>query len=342
MLFLRKYLVALTLAIAAGVALITAITFWLQSARDARQAYTPLAHMTVALPNLVSCGAFYVAMDQGMFEQHGLKVTVTPFAMGKLALEAVKRGNADVGVMADTAFMFSVMHGDNLATLGTVFGSRRNIAVVAHKDSGIITAHDLIGKTVATVSGTNNQYFLDALLVANNVDRSSVNIIYLKPDELVPMLQNRKIDAATLWHPTFFKAQKAINSPLTRIYGDDIFVFRFLLGGKSDYLAEHTIETRKLLAALDEANQFIHAHPEKAKAIIGKAIGLDASLLANDFDPTNFTLTLDQTLLLALDEQTRWATKRNLLPMSPTPNYIEFMRPALLESVRADAVKIIN
>jgi NitT/TauT family transport system substrate-binding protein len=200
----------------------------------------------------------------------------------------------------------------------------------------------MIGKSVATVAGTNNQYFLDALLVVGHVDRSSVNIVYLRPDELVSSLKDGKIDAATLWHLTFYKAQQALGTPMTRIYGDDVFVFRFLLAGKSDYVAQHTKPMRALLEALDESNQFIYAHPTQAKAIIGKALGLDPATLADDFDPTNFTLSLDQILLLALDEQTRWAVRRNLAPIGTQPNYLDFMRPSLLASVRADAVKIIR
>jgi len=302
----------------------------------------PPTRIRVALPTLVSSGAFYIGLDQGYFEKRHLQVELQPFAMGRLALGAVKSGNADLAVMADTAFMFSANQGGKLATLGTVFASRRNIAVVSPRGSGINSAHDLIGKTVATVTGTNNQYFLDALLVASHVDRSSVNIVYLPADQLVSSLKERKIDAATLWHPTFYKAQQALGTPITRIYGDDIFVFRFLLGGTREYLTQHAAPMRELLAALDEGNQFIHAHPAEAKNIIGQALGLDPVTLANDFDPTDFTLSLDQTLLLALDEQTRWAIKRKLIAEETAPNYLDYMLTAPLESVRPDAVKIIQ
>jgi|GEM_PF-2877267 len=302
----------------------------------------PPVTIRVALPTLVSCGAFYVGLDQGYFAKRNLQVTVEPFTMGRLALAAVKSDNADLAVMADTAFMFSAIHGDKLATLGTVFASRRNIAVVSRQGSGINSARDLIGKNIATVTGTNNQYFLDELLVASHVDRSLVNIVYLPPEQLVSSLKEGKIDAATLWHPTFYKAQQALGAPITRIYGDDIFVFRFLLAGKSDYVTQQSKSMRDLLEALDESNKFIYAHPAQARVIIGKTLGLDPATLANDFDPTDFTLTLDQTLLLALDEQTRWAVRRNLAPEGTQPNYLDFMHSAPLASVRADAVKIIQ
>jgi ABC-type nitrate/sulfonate/bicarbonate transport system substrate-binding protein len=302
----------------------------------------PLSPIAIAVPTLVSSGAVYVAIDQGMFEKHGLQVTVQPFAMGKLAMAAVKRGDANLSVMADTAFMFSVMRGEGFAVLGTLFASRRNMAVVARSESDIHTAKDLVGKTVATVASTNNQFFLDALLLANGVERSSVNIVFLKPDELVPQLQSGKIDAATLWHPNFFQAQQALGGHATRIYGDDVFVFRFLLGGKADYLNAHPIEMQEILASIDDANRFIREQPIKAKSIIGKAMGLNESILASDFNPTDYTLSLDQTLLLALDDQTRWAMKRGLAPEKALPNYLDLMQAAPLEAVRIDAVRLIQ
>lgn len=338
--FLRVRLAALLLIIAIlGVA---CAAYWLRANQQDDPTAMPSTAIRVALPTLVSCGAFYVGLDRGFFAKRNLQVTVQPFAMGRLALNAVKTDNADLAVMADTAFMFSVIRGDKLATLGTVFASRRNIAVVSRQDSGIHSAHDLIGKNVATVNGTNNQYFLDALLVSGNVDRSLVNIVYLPPDQLVSSLKEGKIDAATLWHPTFYKAQQALGMPITRIYGDDIFVFRFLLGGKSDYVKQNSKTMRELLEALDESNKFIYAHPTQARSIIGNALGLDPATLANDFDPTDFKLSLDQTLLLALDEQTRWAVRRNMAPEGTQPNYLDFMQQAPLASVRADAVKIIQ
>jgi NitT/TauT family transport system substrate-binding protein len=338
--FFRTQLAVVLLILATMVSAGT--TYWLRANKQVAAKTTSLTQVRVALPTLVSCGAFYVGLHQGYFAKRNLQVTVQPFAMGRLALAAVKSDNADLAVMADTAFMFSVIQGDKLATLGTVFASRRNIAIVSRQSSGIRNAHDLIGRNVATVTGTNNQYFLDALLVANHVDRASVNIVYLRPDELVSSLKDGKIDAATLWHPTFYKAQQALGTPISRIYSDDIFVFRFLLAGKSDYLSQHGKPMQDLLEALDESNNFIYAHPTEARAIIGTALGLDPTMLAEDFDPTNFTLSLDQTLLLALDEQTRWAIRRNLVPEGTQPNYLDFMRPAPLASVRTDAVKIIR
>ena len=38
------------------------------------------------------------------------------------------------------------------------------------------------------------------------------------------------------------------------------------------------------------------------------------------FDPQDYVISLDQALLLALEDQTRWAMKKGLTPNGPMPN----------------------
>lgn len=300
------------------------------------------ARIVIALPTQPSSGALYLATDQKLFAQRGVDVAIKPFQLGKLGLEAMLRGEADLAVLADTPFMFAVMRGEKIAAVSTIFGSRHNMAVVARKESRINSAKDLAGKTIGTPFGTNAQYFLDGLLVTNGLPRSAVKIIDLKPDDMVPALQSGKVDAVTIWHPNFLKIQQALGERTPLVFGADEFFFRFLLVGKKDYLTTHAAQLQQILAAINEANIFIREHPAAARSIIAKSVGLDEALLTKDFDAGNYYLSLDQTLLLALDDQTRWAMKLGLVPTGTRPNYLDFIRTGPLVAVDADAVKIIR
>ena len=66
------------------------------------------------------------------------------------------------------------------------------------------------------------------------------------------------------------------------------------------------------------------------------------ALLARSFDPNDFTLGLDQSLLLALSDQARWAEEKNMVPSKDVPDFRDFVRAAPLTALMPEANKIIR
>lgn len=302
----------------------------------------PLPIVTIAIPTQLSSGAFYVAEQKNIFAKYGLDVGIQPFLLGKQALQSVLQDKADLAILADAPFMFAVMNGEKIAALTTIFGSRKTMAIVARKDRGIMTADDLRGKKVGTVFGTNAQFFVDTLLLTHSVPKSSVTIVDIKPELLVETLARGDVDAVTVWHPHLARLQQLLQDEIVTLYDENIFVYRFILVGKQDYIDQHPTEVRQVLLAINKATEFIHEQPSQAKAILGQALKMDPVLLHKAFNANDFYLTLDQALLLALSDETRWAMKQGLVETGPIPNYLHYIRQGPLESVLPNAIKIIR
>lgn len=300
------------------------------------------AVVRVALPLQLSSGSTFVGNALGLFKQHQVTLQIQKFQLGKDALESVVQGRADLAVVADTPFMFAALRGEPVATVATVFGSRSAIAVLGWRKRGIATVADLRGKTVGSVAGTNALYFLDALLVSHGVAPSSVKVVALKADQLAAALRAGQVDAVTAWHPELGRLKAELNDDGVALYGDDIFVYRFLLVGRQDYLDQHPGAVAQFVAGLADATDAVHAQPERARAIVGTALGIAPALLAEYFDPADYYLALDQSLLLALGDQSRWAMKQGLAPAGPVPNYLDLLRQQPLRAARANAVKVIQ
>ena len=62
--------------------------------------------------------------------------------------------------------------------------SNRDLAIVARNDRGIASPGDLKGKKMGVTLGTNADFFADAFLLAEGIDRKGVKIIDMKPDEM--------------------------------------------------------------------------------------------------------------------------------------------------------------
>lgn len=94
-----------------------------------------------------------------------------------------------LALVADTPFALAVPRGEQIAPLATIFESRKSIAIVACRDGGITGAESLGGKSVATLTNTNAQYFLDTMLDIHGIARKTVEITGFKPAQLAAALE---------------------------------------------------------------------------------------------------------------------------------------------------------
>ncbi len=56
----------------------------------------------------------------------------------------------------------------------------------------------------------------------------------------------------------------------------------------------------------------------------------------------NFILSLSQVLIIAMEDEARWAIKNNLTDATEVPNYLDYIYFDALEAVKPDAVNIIH
>ena len=301
----------------------------------------PAAYVRIAIPVQLAAGAVFVAEERKLFAQQAVRVDLQRFLLGKQALQAVIDGHADLALVADTPFMHAVLRGQQVAALATVFESRRTMALLARRDAGISSLATLKGKTIGTVTGTNAEFFLDTLFDVNDVARSEVEVEDRIPGQLVTALLEGKVDAITVWHPDLARAELTLGARGLTLYGEDVFVYRFLLVGQKSYIAQHQAALRQVLAALKDSNEFINAEPAQARAMLSKAIGLPLAQLASTLTPADYRLVLDQSLLIALSAQARWALASSGQNKA-APDYLDFIRPEPLQAVMPDAERIIR
>lgn len=303
-------------------------------------AVAPVGPVTLAMPTQINSAPAIVANAQGQFEKAGVRVGIQPFLLGKDALASVLDGKADLAVVADTPFMFARLGGKDIAMLAGISQARRALAIVARNDRGIRQVQDLAGKTIALTMGTNLPYFLEAMLQVHGVPSDQVILQDLKVDAAIAAFKAGQVDAAVVFQPFLASLQAEMGPQMTVFFGEDVYAFRFLLVGKPAYIDSHPQEVQRVLGALAAAAQAMRRDPAAARAAVGAVVKVDDATMAKLFDPEDYVVSLDQALLLALDDQTRWAMKRGLVKQGPVPNYLKAMKFQPLEAVLPSAIKI--
>lgn len=301
-----------------------------------------MTRVTVAVPMQINSALMQVASDQGLFRDAGVDVVSQPFELGKDALQSLIDGKSDLAVVADTPFVFALLKGADIAMLAGISQSRRALAIVAHKDRGINEISDLSDKSIGVALGTNLPYFLDATLQAHGVPSDKVNLVDLRTHALTKVFEEGRVDAAVVFQPYLARLQAKMGKRIQVFYGEDIYAFRFILVGKPAYIDSHPQEVNKVLRALVAANQTIQANPAQARRSLGHALKIDDATMAQMFNPQDYRVSLDQAMLLALDDQSRWAMQKGLVETRPMPNYLDFMKYQNLESVLPTAVTMVH
>lgn len=301
----------------------------------------PVSKVSIAVPTQIYSAPLIVAMKQGLFHKAGVEVINQTTLLGKDALQAVIDGKADLAVAADTPTMFAILGAQDIAIVSGISQSRRALGIVTRNDRGINALQDLSGKSITVTKGTNGLYFLDAMLQVHGIDRSLVNQVDLKVNDGIAAFKEGKVDALAIFQPHLAQLEASMGSQIKVFYGEDVYAFRYLLIGKPAYIDSHPEEIQRILHALLAANAAIRADPPSARSAVGEVVKVNEAILSKLFDPEDFVLSLDQALLLSLDDQTRWAMQQGLVKTGPVPNFLRFTKYQALQTVLPAAVKIV-
>jgi NitT/TauT family transport system substrate-binding protein len=126
------------------------------------------------------------------------------------------------------------------------------------------------------------------------------------------------------------------------VYSEDIYEIPYNLAATRDYVGHHPETIKKVLRALVEGARFCENAPDAARARMGAGRKVDTSRWQVLWPAYRFQVALDQGLLLALEDETRWAVANKLSDQTAMPNYFDYVYLDALESVAPAAVTIIH
>ena len=88
------------------------------------------------------------------------------------------------------------------------------------------------------------------------------------------------------------------------------------------------------------AEEFNNAHPDEAMAIVQKKLNYTDTYMAIAWPDHQFSLSLDQSLLIAMNDEGRWMINNNLTNEKTLPYFRDYIYTKALEKVKPEAVNI--
>jgi len=217
----------------------------------------------------------FVAEERGLFERHGLDVTLRRYETAQPLVEEVLDGRIPAGGFAALPIVFNASARD---------GSRARIALAMMEDAshpvsyllrrrgeaGIARVADLAGRRVGILPTIAYRRWLEAILRAASVDPATVQIVPIAPPQETAALQNGGVDAlftndpvATATIASGVGDRLGAPAPVPAAIGAPLVFGSFLVQPR--FARERPDVVRRILAALDEAVAAIDEDQDAAR-----------------------------------------------------------------------------
>jgi ABC-type nitrate/sulfonate/bicarbonate transport system substrate-binding protein len=295
-----------------------------------------------AMTRYPGSAALYVARDKGFFRDEGVDPTFTVYPSGVLALAAVIDGSADFATCAETPIARAALDGKPLAVVATLARVQRSNLIVARRDKGVASAGDLKGKRVGLAKSSAADFLLHIYLIASGIDPKGVEVVYMKPDEVVGALTSGRVEAVCTWPPYTTKLISELGDGAVVLDSPGLYTLKWNVSVRRDLTSRDPDLIVRFLRAVAKADDYIAEHPDEARSITAKAVGVDTTTIKAMWNDYRMSVMLDQSLLLSLEDEARWMRASESTRQPGIPNFLEYVYTGGLRAVRPANVRIVE
>ncbi len=313
--------------------------FWLSQEKPKK--YTgPVEKVTIGVGVAPLSLLIWVAENEGYFADNGLDVEMKEYLSGKAAVADLIDGKVDIATITEFGFMSKSFDEKDIRILSSITTANIN-SLIARKDKGIEEISDLKGKRIAVTSGTEAEFFLGTFFLFNDISINDVAIVYLEPRDIVQSVSDGEVDAAMTWEPYVYKTRTNLGENAIVWPGQSGQDSYWLFVSKEDFITRNPEMVKRSLKALLQAEEFVKRNKDGSKGILVSR-GLDAQFVDDIWQKLDYTISLSQALLIAMEDGAKWRIKNNLTDATEVPNYLDYIYFDALEKVKPEAIGIIR
>ena len=285
----------------------------------------------------------FVADEQNFFAQNGLNVTLKYYDTGLASVNALLNGEANISSStADYVFAGKVLQNQPIEAIATHNKVEYDF-IVARKDHGINNISDLEGKRIGVIRNTHLEFFLSRFLELNGVNPESVTFVNItQVSQTVTAVVSGNVDAVITVPPYVQAAQNQLGDNAVIWPAQSNQQLQHLLISKTDLINQHPELIERFLKAMFQAEQFIESNPNEVKAIAQQRLDFAAEEVDRVWSRNDFSLSLDQPLIVAMRDEAQWMINNNLTNQTHVPDFVNYIYTDALEAVKPESVNIIG
>ena len=238
--------------------------------------------------------ALFVADAQNMYQKEGINIKLVQFNNGGDLMTAMASGDVDIGYAGITPVLSSIEKGVPVKVISGV--QTEGSGIVVSNSSGINSAQDLVGKSIATPGDASIQYMLlKYYLKQNNIDIGDLDVSAMKVPSMNDALKSGKIDGMLTYEPFVTTAVENGNTEL--VDSSEIIPEHpcCVVAASDNFLKEHPEEAKKIVEINGNATDYVKEHPEESVSQLPKDIVSNEDVEKKSLSRINFVSGLNDT-----------------------------------------------
>ncbi|MBI3633289.1 MAG: ABC transporter substrate-binding protein [Candidatus Vogelbacteria bacterium] len=321
------------------------VVWWQNKPASAPKYAGPLEKVTIALPLVgVELNTLtLIAKDLGYFKDQGLDVSIKDVPNSVVGPQEVFEGKVDLAGAGDYNFILNSFQQKNVKIVAEI-DENTFLTIAARKDSGIVKPSDIKGKKIAIVPKTVLAFFVHQFLFHNGISEKDVQFIPVNSGpELISAVVDKRAEIFAASYSQLYGLNKVFKGGATLLYDNKDRPSSFLLIATDQTLTKRPDVIKRFLQALVLAENFVRDNKYRTQAILKKEFpdrGQDYFDLV--WPKHNFQVGLNQSLLINMEDLTRWIIQNKLTNETKIPNYLDYIYFDALEKVKPEAITIIR
>ncbi len=276
-------------------------------------------NIRLGLNRSVKSAPAVIAESSGYFSENHLDVELTIKPSVINMMDSLFREEYDIVCVPEYQVVNYSFSNRDFSILA-VLNRNQSRSLVMNRDV-LKSPADLAGTRIGLAGNSAGEYTLYRLLVFNNIEYNSVEIVYKKPQELSDALVNGEVDSIIVWSPFTYEAVKKMGKKAVVInaqLGRDMY-WLLVSGGK--WAEKNSEAVEAFLESLEKSYNLIKKKPDEAQQITASFLSLDPGSVKDEWKEYIFYLDLPQSLLLAMEQEAKWKQKQ----LPGNPEVIDFM-----------------
>ena len=270
-----------------------------------------LTEVTIGFSSWPTNMFYYLAEEEGIFEENGLDVTLQEFSSTTESINAFVGGQIDFVTSPSSETISPYVQSGAFSVVLMTDKSNGCEGLISTSD--IETVADLEGKTIATQLYSVDHMFLLTLLEENGMTADDVNIVDMTIQEAGTAFIAGQCDAACIWDPYFTQAVESGGNVLFSSADEPDLITDALLASQD--LCDNDPDTvTAMVKSFFDAVDYWEENPDEASEIMGEKLGGTAE----DFNDqmAGLMIPTEEEVLEAFteaDDYTYWGYTQNTI-----------------------------
>lgn len=286
-------------------------------------------------------GLIFIAYDQGLFTRNGLNVTLLNYVSTVASIKGLENNDTDITLVPAYSIVTEAFNKKNISVIGNI-DKYQSVFLISRKDKGINNVSDLKGKRIGASRGTIGEFYLGRFLNLHGIHMEDITRVDMPTSQYVDSITNGSVDAVVVVYKYLDQSKERLGSNLVAWPIQSSQKGYVVLTCRNDWAASHPETINKFLKSMIQAEEYTIAHPDDAKTIVQKWMNYTDATMAAIWPDHQYSLTLDQSLVIAMEDEGRWMIKNNLTNEKMIPNFRNYIYTKGLEAVKPESVNIIG